>query len=78
MNLMGQNFSIFTLFAGLVFSVFGVSIFRTGKREANFRRMMIGVSLLAYGFFFTNPWAAWGIGLALLGINYFTPWANGL
>jgi hypothetical protein len=68
--------SVSTIIAGLVFSIFGVSIFRHGKREANMRRVLLGITLLAYGYFFTNPWAAWGIGLFLVAINYLSGWVN--
>lgn len=76
MDLAGMNFSLGSLLAGLVFSVFGLFIFRQGKREANFRRLVIGIVLLTYSLFISNAWANWGIGTALLGINYFSPWVN--
>lgn len=76
MSVAGLSFSAGTLLAGLVFGVFGIFIFRQGKREANFRRLLLGFVLLAYGFFVTNPWVCWGIGFALLGVNYFTGWVE--
>ncbi len=77
MNVAGMHFPVATVIAGFVFGVFGFSIFRHGKREANMRRLMIGVILMAYGFFFTNPWAAWGIGIVLVWVNYFSAWTKG-
>lgn len=70
------EFSPASLIAGFVFGVFGVSIISHGKREANFRRVAIGITLVGYGYFVGNPWLNWGIGLSLLGVNYFTGWAN--
>jgi multisubunit Na+/H+ antiporter MnhE subunit len=69
------NFSISTLIAGFVFGIFGLFIFRQGKREANIRRIMLGISLMAYGYFVTNPWLNWMAGSALLAVNYYSSWA---
>jgi hypothetical protein len=77
MSIGAMQFSVGTLLAGFVFGVFGFSILKEGKRAANLRRVMIGIVLIAFGFFVTNPWAAWGIGIVLLWINYFSAWAKG-
>jgi uncharacterized membrane protein YidH (DUF202 family) len=71
-----MDFSIGALAAGLVFGIFGMFIFREGKRESNFKRLLLGITLMAYGWFVPNPWAAWGIGLTLLWINHFTNLVN--
>ncbi len=77
MPVAGMQFSVSTLIAGFVFGIFGIFIFRDGKKESNFRRLMIGLVLLVYGFFVTNPWLAWGLGLFLVWLNYFTAWTKG-
>jgi hypothetical protein len=71
-----MNFSVGALAAGFVFGIFGLYIFREGKRESNFRRLVLGITLMAYGWFVPNPWAAWGVGITLVGINYFTNLVN--
>ena len=74
---MPMGFSVWTLIAGFVFGIFGIFIFREGKRDMNIPRVVIGLVLMSYGFFVTNPWACWGIGAVLLFVNYCTTWANG-
>lgn len=69
-----MNFSLSTLIAGFVFGVFGWYIFREGKREANAKRLALGITLMAYGYFITNPWATWAVGLGLLAVNYLSGW----
>lgn len=60
--------------AGFVFGIFGWFIFKQGRAEVNGKRMVAGLFLMTYGILVANPWANWGIGFALLGVNYFTPW----
>jgi hypothetical protein len=68
----GLEFSVGGLLASFVFSVFGIFIFREGKRDANMRKLLLGIVLMTFTYVVGNAWACWGIGLALVGINYFT------
>lgn len=68
-----MEFSFSGLLAGFVFGVFGIFLFRQGKWEANMRRALLGLALMLYGYFVSDPWADWGIGFGLIALN-FTPW----
>lgn len=76
MQIAGNTFSVWALVGGFVFSTFGIFVFKHGKQEMNLRRLAIGITLLGYPFFVPNPWACWGIGLFLVGANYFSSWVN--
>lgn len=74
--LIGGEFSVWALVAGFIFGTWGIFVFRSGRRDMNIRRVVLGLALMLYGLFVANPWACWGIGLVLVGINHFTAWAN--
>ena len=56
----------------LVFSVVGFIAFRRGRREGEPRPLFLGIALMAYGYFVSNPWVSLGIG-ALLTLLLFFP-----
>ena len=56
----------------VVFSVVGFIAFRRGRREGEPRPLFLGIALMAYGYFVSNPWASLGIG-ALLTLLLFFP-----
>jgi hypothetical protein len=60
-----SQFSVSSLIGGLVFGVFGIYLLRYGKKESNFTKMMIGLTLLVFPYFIYNAWAVWGIGTGL-------------
>jgi hypothetical protein len=60
-----MNFSISSIFAGLIFGVIGFWLLREGRKKGNMHIALIGVGLMGYSYFTNNPWADWGIGLGL-------------
>ncbi len=59
-------FNPYTILAGLVFGIIGWGSFSYGRRLERWKPVAIGITLMAYPYFFTNPWLLWGIGSALL------------
>lgn len=70
------NFSVSNLIAGFVFGVFGLYIFNAARREHNGKRLMLGLILMVYPYFVSNPWVNWLVGVVLLVLNYRWPWLN--
>jgi hypothetical protein len=66
-----SDFSPSIIFAGIIFSAFGIYFFRLGKRETNYALFFIGVTLFVFPYFTSNPVATWGIGAALLGLGFY-------
>lgn len=69
------DFSPATIIAAFVFSVFGWFIFRRGKADASMKRIFVGVALMGYGYFVSNPWACWAVGIALTVAGY-SSWSD--
>mgnify|MGYP000968167150 CR=1 FL=1 len=57
--------SLWTLFFGFAFSVFGIAFFRRGRKIGNYGLIGIGIALMVYPYFVYNPWAVFGLGSAL-------------
>jgi len=53
------------LVAGLIFGGIGLVAFMYGKKEAQLKTMMLGVSLMVYPYFVANPLLVWVIGVLL-------------
>jgi hypothetical protein len=61
-----------SLIAGFIFGVFGLAVFRHGKKNVNYNLLAIGAGMMIYPYFVENPWLNWGIGFALsYGAYYF-------
>jgi hypothetical protein len=58
------------IFAIIVFSIIGLAAFRAGKRDSEWKPMILGVSLMIYPYFITNVWWLWVIG-GLLTVGWF-------
>lgn len=56
------NLSFSSILAGLIFGVIGLWMLRQGKLKGDLRIVVIGVLLMAYGYFTPNPWFDWGVG----------------
>jgi hypothetical protein len=63
-NLLG-GFSMATIVIAVVFGLVGFAAFRYGKKNAEPRPLFIGIALMAYGYFVTDPWISLAIGSAL-------------
>jgi ABC-type transport system involved in multi-copper enzyme maturation permease subunit len=60
-----------SLLAGLIFGGFGLIFLRFGKKDGNFLLLVLGLVLMVYPYFVTNPWATWllGTGLSIFGFR---------
>jgi hypothetical protein len=65
-----MDISISSLAAGFVFGVIGLWLFKEGRRRSEVRIALVGVTMMGYSYFTSNPAADWGIGLALCGLAY--------
>jgi hypothetical protein len=59
------GFSLWTLFFGFAFSVFGWWIFKEGKKKQNYGLIGIGIGMMIYPYFVYNPWAVFLVGAGL-------------
>lgn len=66
-----MNFSVSSLFAGILFSAIGLFLFREGKRRGNLMIAGIGAVLFIFTYFTPNAAADWIIGTGLCGGAYF-------
>lgn len=53
------------LLAVVLFSVIGWLAFRAGKREAQWKTMVLGMALMIYPYFVPGAWLVWGVGVLL-------------
>lgn len=60
------NFNPYNLLAGLIFGTIGWGAFMYGKRLDLPKMMGLGVVMMVYPYFITNPWLLWGCGVLLL------------
>lgn len=60
-----MSFSTTNLFGGIVFGSIGFAAFIYGKKQANFKPMVIGIGLMAFPYFVSNTVFLWTIGLVL-------------
>lgn len=65
------DISLSSLAAGFVFGVIGFWLFKEGRRRAEIKIALVGVTMMAYSYFTSSPAADWGIGIALCGLAYF-------
>jgi hypothetical protein len=60
-----SGFSLWGLFWGFAFSVFGWFIFKQGRKNRNPALIGIGIALMVYPYFIYNPWPCFLIGAGL-------------
>ena len=65
------GFSISALVASFIFGVIGFYAFINGKKEASWKRMILGVLLMGYPCFVPGAWATWLVGAGLCALLYF-------
>lgn len=58
------------LFAGLVFGTLGVYLIKEGRRLSNIGKILIGVTLLVYPYFFSSTILTWLIGAVLFAASF--------
>ncbi len=59
------DLSINSIAAGLVFGIFGIYIFRMGKRDFNYLQVFIGLALMIYPYFVSHNILIWLVGIIL-------------
>jgi len=58
------------LFASILFGLIGTAVFMYGKRRASGLHILIGVCLMGFPYFVSNPWLIYAIGIALCAALY--------
>lgn len=58
------------LVAGFVFGTLGVYLIKEGKRLSNVGKIVIGVTLLVYPYFFSSAVITWVIGVVLFSFSF--------
>jgi hypothetical protein len=66
------DFSLATIIIAVVFGLVGFAAFRYGRKNGEPRPLVIGIALMAYGYFVSNAWISLGIG-AVLTLLLFVP-----
>jgi hypothetical protein len=60
-----DSFSFATILLAVLFGIVGFAAFRYGKKNGEMRPLLLGIALMAYGYFVTNAWVSLAIGAAL-------------
>jgi hypothetical protein len=60
-----------SLMWGVLFGSIGLGFFIYGKKQQRVVPLVSGIALMAYTYFFTNPYAVFGIGVVLMSLPYF-------
>ncbi len=64
------DFSLATILVAVVFGLVGFAAFRYGRKNGETRPLVIGIALMAYGYFVTNAWISLGIGAVLTALLF--------
>jgi MFS family permease len=59
------SISIATIVIAVAFSIVGYAAFRYGRKHGEPRPLILGIALMGYGYFVSNPWLSLGIGAVL-------------
>jgi ABC-type enterobactin transport system permease subunit len=72
-NLLGSggDFNWWNIIGGIIFSIIGWYAFWHGKKEKNWRAVVIGIALMVYPYFVSNAFLAFAIGIAMTAALYF-------
>lgn len=57
--------SLYTILLAVLFGLVGFAAFRYGRKNSEPRPLFLGIALMAYGYFVTNPWVSLAIGSVL-------------
>lgn len=50
----GGDYLIFNYFLGVIFGIIGFYAFNNGRKEKNYRHLILGIGLMAYPYFILN------------------------
>jgi hypothetical protein len=59
------GFSLATILLAVFFGLVGFAAFRYGRKNSEPRPLILGLALMAYGYFVTNAWVSLAIGSVL-------------
>jgi uncharacterized membrane protein len=59
------GFSLYAILLAVFFGLVGFAAFRYGRKNSEPRHLILGVALMAYGYFVTNAWVSLAIGSVL-------------
>jgi hypothetical protein len=59
------------IFVVVLFSLVGLAALRYGKREGEFRPVMLGLALMVYGYFVSNVWLSLLVGGVLTALLFY-------
>ncbi|MFV8256526.1 hypothetical protein ACNQKP_01900 [Bdellovibrio bacteriovorus] len=65
------SFDMWTIVAGLLFSLIGWWLFRQGKKKENKRFRYVGILLMVYPYVVQGAFWNWTVGLILCGYAYY-------
>jgi len=66
-----NDFSAAKIFADIIFGAIGFVAFLYGKKNKEFRPMIVGAVLMAYSYFISGTFLLYLIGIALIATLYF-------
>jgi len=66
-----MDFSPANIAVAIFFGLIGIAAFRYGKKNGEPRPLFLGIALMAYGYFVSNPWISLGIGAVLTALIFF-------
>ena len=67
----GFNFSWPSLIGGFIFGIIGLYAFNHGRKERNYKPVVIGLVLMVYPYFVSNVMLMYGIGIGITSLLYF-------
>jgi MFS family permease len=59
------SISMATIVIAILFSLVGYAAFRYGRKNGEPKPLILGIALMLYGYFVSNPWISFGIGALL-------------
>jgi hypothetical protein len=60
-----SGFSFYTILLAVIFGLVGFAAFRYGRKNSDPRPLLLGIALMAYGYFVSNAWVSLAIGTVL-------------
>jgi hypothetical protein len=67
---MGLNFSFSALLASFIFGIFGIYLFRLGKKRSHGLLIAVAVALMIYPYFIESELLIWLTGAVLTFVGY--------
>jgi hypothetical protein len=61
------------IMASVVFGSIGLGVFIYGKKQSNFKALVIGIILMGYPYVVSNAIAVWAIGVVLVAALFILP-----